>query len=153
MTEGQLKQVIHRKILDALAAPVPDFTRRDVHLPSVPGKAVAVIGMRRTGKTTLLWQILSDRLAGGLPREGCLFFGFEDDRLARTPDGTEELIQVCADLSTPEAESREVRSLLSASGSYPRASQHLIVLDPDTALTLPASIQLHRASTWLLSPS
>jgi hypothetical protein len=43
---------------------------------------VAVIGMRRTGKTCLLWQVIGDRLAGGAGREGLLYFSFEDERLA-----------------------------------------------------------------------
>ena len=29
-------------------------------------KACAVIGMRRAGKTTFLWQLLSERLAAGV---------------------------------------------------------------------------------------
>lgn len=45
-------------------------------------KAIAVIGMRRTGKTTFLWQVLADRLAQGTDRSGLLFFNFEDERLA-----------------------------------------------------------------------
>jgi len=77
-----MRELIRQKIVDSLAAPVPTFTRRDVRLPGVPGKAVAVIGMRRTGKTTFLWQVLSDRLAQGTTREGLLYFSFEDERLA-----------------------------------------------------------------------
>jgi hypothetical protein len=45
------------------------MTRRDVRLPAVRGKALAVIGMRRSGKSTFLWQCLADRLAAGAPRE------------------------------------------------------------------------------------
>ena len=77
-----MRNLIRQKIVDSLAAPLPAFTRRDVRLPQVPGKAVAVIGMRRTGKTTFLWQVLADRLARGTDRAGLLFFGFEDERLA-----------------------------------------------------------------------
>ncbi|MCX5670136.1 MAG: ATP-binding protein [Planctomycetota bacterium] len=77
-----MRDTIRQKIADGLASSPPPFTRRDVRLPRVAGKAVAVIGMRRTGKTTFLWQVLSDRLAAGTPREGLLFFGFEDERLA-----------------------------------------------------------------------
>lgn len=80
--EGQYREVVRQKIVDALAAPTRQLTRRDVWLPSVPGKAIAVIGMRRAGKTSLLWQILADRLAQGTPREGLLYFSFEDERLA-----------------------------------------------------------------------
>jgi predicted AAA+ superfamily ATPase len=78
----QLRRIVRQKVIDGLAADVPAFTRRDVWMPSVPGKAIAVIGMRRAGKTTLLWQVLSDRLDEGAAREGLLYFGFEDERLA-----------------------------------------------------------------------
>jgi len=77
-----MRELIRQKIVDGLAARVPAFTRRDVRLPGVKGKAVAVIGMRRTGKTTFLWQVLADRLAHGTGREGLLYFSFEDERLA-----------------------------------------------------------------------
>lgn len=80
--EGQIREVVRQKILDAEAAPIPRFTRRDVHVPAIPNKAIAVIGMRRTGKTTFLWQVLSDRVRSGTPREGILFFSFDDERLA-----------------------------------------------------------------------
>lgn len=64
---GQLADTIQLKIADGLAARPPPFTRRDVHLPTIPGKALAVIGMRRAGKTYFLWQCLADRLAAGKP--------------------------------------------------------------------------------------
>jgi predicted AAA+ superfamily ATPase len=80
--EEQYRQVVRQKIVDALAAPIPALTRRDVWLPAIPNKATAVIGMRRAGKTSLLWQVLADRLAQGTPREGLLYFSLEDERLA-----------------------------------------------------------------------
>jgi len=80
--EGQFRVIVRQKILDSLAAGPPVFTRRDVRLPKVRGKAIAVLGMRRAGKTTFLWQVLADRLAAGTPREGLLYFSFEDERLA-----------------------------------------------------------------------
>jgi hypothetical protein len=81
--DGQaLRELIRLKIIEALGSAPPAFTRRDVRLPGVPGKAVAVIGMRRSGKTTFLWQVLTDRLRQGTPREGLLYFNFEDERLA-----------------------------------------------------------------------
>ena len=80
--ESQLRSVIRQKIIDAQAVALPELTRRDSWLPQVKGKATAVIGMRRAGKTSLLWQILADRHASGTPREGLLYFSFEDERLA-----------------------------------------------------------------------
>ncbi|WP_291992949.1 AAA family ATPase [Candidatus Accumulibacter sp. ACC003] len=80
--ERQLRSVIHQKIVDSQALALPTLTRRDTWLPSVKGKATAVIGMRRAGKTSLLWQILADRHEQGTAREGLLYFSFEDERLA-----------------------------------------------------------------------
>jgi len=80
--EGQLRAILRQKMLDAQAQPIPAFTRRGVRVPAIPGKAIAITGMRRTGKTTFLWQILSDRVAGGLPREAILYFSFDDERLS-----------------------------------------------------------------------
>ena len=80
--ESQFRDVIRQKIVDSLAAPQQVLTRRDIRLPGIPGKAVTVIGMRRAGKTTFLWQVLADRLAAGIEREGLLYLSFEDERLA-----------------------------------------------------------------------
>lgn len=80
--ESQYRQIVRRKIADGLTLVIPELTRRDVWLPTVRNKAIAVIGMRRAGKTSLLWQILADRFARGTPREGLLYFSFEDERLA-----------------------------------------------------------------------
>lgn len=68
--------------LNAALAPSPSngFTRRDARLPAVPGKAHAVVGMRRAGKTTFLRQLLVERRAS-FPPERALYLSFDDDRL------------------------------------------------------------------------
>lgn len=76
-----MRELIREKIVEATSRPGPSFTRRDVRLPEVPGKAYAVVGARRTGKTTFLWQVLSERLEEGVPREALIFLEFEDERL------------------------------------------------------------------------
>lgn len=76
-----MKEVISSKILDSLSSPMPDFTERDVYLPEIKGKAVAIIGMRRSGKTTLMWQIISKKLGKNIPRKNLLYLNFEDERL------------------------------------------------------------------------
>ncbi len=80
--KGYLRGIIRQKIVDVQASPLPEFTFRDTRVPEVKGKAIAVIGMRRSGKTTLLKQIISERLRQGVPHEGMLYFSFEDERLA-----------------------------------------------------------------------
>lgn len=73
--------VIRQKIADSRNVTIPDYTRRDVYVPGIKGKVLAVIGMRRTGKSTFLWQLLHDRLTRGASRESQLYFSFEDERL------------------------------------------------------------------------
>jgi len=80
-----LHPVLLDKLNAALApAPPPRLTRRDARPPAVPGKVHAVIGMRRTGKTTFLLQLMAERRAS-LPPERALFVSFDDDRLAELP--------------------------------------------------------------------
>ncbi len=78
----QYRTVTRQKIIDSQARSWSVLTQRDVRLPAVAGKAVAVIGMRRAGKTSLLWQVLAQRHAAGVARAGLLYFSFEDERLA-----------------------------------------------------------------------
>jgi len=80
--EGLLADTVARKIQQAQRTTVPSLTRCEVRLPEVAGRAVAVIGMRRAGKSSFLWQLLGDRATAGTPREGLLYFNFEDERLA-----------------------------------------------------------------------
>ncbi|MCL6533051.1 MAG: ATP-binding protein [Armatimonadetes bacterium] len=77
-----LQGILTQKIVESLTMPVPAFTRRDVFVPQIRArKAYAVIGMRRSGKTTYLWQVIADALASGAPRESLVYIDFEDDRL------------------------------------------------------------------------
>ena len=77
-----IQTVLSQQLTDVISTPLPTLTRRDVRLPQVPGKAIAVIGVRRGGKTSFLYQCLADRLAAGQPRDSLLLLGLEDDRLS-----------------------------------------------------------------------
>ena len=79
--QDNYRSAIRQKIVDSIAAPVPVLTARDVWLPAVTNKAIAVIGMRRAGKTSLLWRIVGERLKLGTAREALVYFSFEDERL------------------------------------------------------------------------
>ncbi len=68
----------------AIGDPIPSAaTPRIVHgTPGLPGKATAVVGMRRSGKTTFVHIGRRAKLEAGIPRERLVFVGFEDERLA-----------------------------------------------------------------------
>lgn len=77
---------LHPVLLDKLnAALLPGessrLTPREARLPPVPGKAHAVIGMRRAGKTSFLRQLLAERRANA-PAHTSFYLGFDDDRLS-----------------------------------------------------------------------
>lgn len=73
--------LLRLKLAESLAADSSALTRRDVRLPGIPGKAFAVIGVRRGGKTSFMAQCRADRLAAGRAREAQLQLSLEDERL------------------------------------------------------------------------
>ncbi|HVT44054.1 MAG TPA: ATP-binding protein [Thermoanaerobaculia bacterium] len=76
-----LNPLLAEKLSIALATAEPrDLTLRDARIPSFAGKAHAVIGMRRAGKTTFLHQLLAERRRT-LPIERAIYLSFDDDRL------------------------------------------------------------------------
>jgi len=77
------KDALSEKLADSLVSPLPQVTARRMHgAVSLPGKATAIIGMRRSGKTWYLHQLRQERLASGLPRIRVPYINFEDERLA-----------------------------------------------------------------------
>ena len=60
---------------------LPSFIPRSFVLPEVAGKIVAVIGMRRSGKTYCLFEHQAKLLKNKVKREQILYLNFEDERL------------------------------------------------------------------------
>jgi uncharacterized protein len=73
--------LLRLKLAEALTTPPPTLTRRDIRVPGIPGKALAVIGVRRGGKTSFLHQRRAVKIAQGHPPESQLILGLEDERL------------------------------------------------------------------------
>lgn len=68
-------------IADFHERPLPESTRREVVLPCLEGKVDTVIGMRRTGKTWLMYQQMQEYLEQGVEKERLLYINFDDERL------------------------------------------------------------------------
>ena len=47
-----MREFLRQKMIDGLNTPPQQLTRRSAQLPHVPRKAIAVIGMRRSGNTS-----------------------------------------------------------------------------------------------------
>jgi hypothetical protein len=80
--------------------------------------------------------------------------GYEVDFLARSPDGTTELVQVCADASDPATAEREMRALLEAMAQFPEAKPTLLVMTRDGfPATPPKGVDVKCAWEWMCAPT
>lgn len=94
MTRLISNDTLRLKLEESLAATVPALTPRDIRLPGVPNKALAVIGVRRGGKTSFLYRRIAERLAAGDPPGSHLLVSLEDERLVgMTPEDLGWLIE------------------------------------------------------------
>jgi hypothetical protein len=76
-----MDKLIENLIADFKARKLPDLTRREQTMAFLRGKASAVIGMRRAGKTWFCFQQIEGLLAGGLEPDRVLYLSFGDERL------------------------------------------------------------------------
>lgn len=81
MTRTISNDLLSLTLSESLGAPLPPRTARDVRLPAVPNKALAVIGVRRGGKTSFLYRYIAERLAAGDRPGTHLLVSLEDERL------------------------------------------------------------------------
>jgi hypothetical protein len=79
---------IERLIAEQQERPLPEALSREVRLPDVPGKADALVGMRRSGKTYRLFGEMRALVNRGVPRTRILYLNLEDDRLGSADLGT-----------------------------------------------------------------
>ncbi|MCK5243466.1 ATP-binding protein [bacterium] len=74
---GTIKSII----LDFQEMKLETGVSRRLSIRTVPGKATVCIGVRRSGKSTYLYQIIERFLKRGVLRENILYLNFFDDRL------------------------------------------------------------------------
>lgn len=76
-----MREAIEAVVADFQERPLPALTPREASLPGLPGKADAVIGMRRSGKSYFLFQQIQQLLERSVPRRRMLYVNLEDERL------------------------------------------------------------------------
>ncbi len=75
------RQVLAEQLAGSVRTPPPSHTPRRVYgVTRFPGKATAVVGMRRAGKTTFLHQLRREFMTTGGPSRAP-YVSFEDERL------------------------------------------------------------------------
>lgn len=73
--------VLKEIILDFQEVDLPVGVPRRVDVAPVPGKATVCIGVRRSGKSTFMFQLMQRLQDTGVPRQNILYLNFFDDRL------------------------------------------------------------------------
>jgi uncharacterized protein len=87
MARAISNDVLRLKLSESIAAPLRALTARDIRLPGVANKALAVVGVRRGGKTSFLYRRIADAVAAGEAAETHLLVSLEDERLVgMTPE-------------------------------------------------------------------
>jgi predicted AAA+ superfamily ATPase len=85
---------IDQLIADAQERELPIVSPRLTLMPEASNMARVVIGMRRSGKTYLLFQEMHRLVASGVDRGRILYVNFEDDRLQPLgPDGLSRVLE------------------------------------------------------------
>ncbi len=79
--QARLAALFEQLVADHQTREFPKATPRAVQLPALPGKADVVVGMRRSGKTWLLYDRLAKLEAEGVRRSRTFYLNFEDERL------------------------------------------------------------------------
>ncbi len=77
MNKEQLKYIY----IEAEERSLPQMIPRDFQVPLGSGKVVVLTGIRRSGKTSLLYEAIGRLLAGGIDRARIIYLNLEDDRL------------------------------------------------------------------------
>lgn len=98
MKKETLKQIIR----DFHVAPVPELYGRDLKLPTGTGKIMSLIGPRRSGKTSLLYNVMTELLSHGVPKSSILYLNFEDERLDLATAELDLIIQAYLELYPEE---------------------------------------------------
>jgi hypothetical protein len=75
-----MKDIFKYIINEFIERELPDIKKRDMDIPLYSNKIISLIGIRRSGKTYLLYDLIK-RLRKKISRENIIYINFEDDRL------------------------------------------------------------------------
>ncbi len=73
--------ILREIILDFQEIDLPTGVTRRVEITPVSGKATVCIGVRRSGKSTFMFQLMQQLQDADVPRQNILYLNFFDDRL------------------------------------------------------------------------
>ncbi len=107
-----MKEILRDIIIEFHKSELPALIPRDISIAQLPEdvrKAFVFIGMRRVGKTYLMYQDIHQKIRQGIAKEKILYINFEDDRLSRfTVDDFQTILDVYFQLYPQFADARDL---------------------------------------------
>jgi predicted AAA+ superfamily ATPase len=92
------KELLKLIVRDFQVSPLPKLNRRALEVPLDTGKIVTLVGVRRSGKTSYLFNLIEDLLSRGVPMTRILYINFEDERLDLNTEELDLLLQAYQEL-------------------------------------------------------
>jgi len=92
------KDLLKTIITDSQQRIVPEVWERTLKIPPNSGKIITLAGVRRSGKTYHLFNLINQLRAGGVASERLLHFNFEDERLHLSSSELDLILQVYREL-------------------------------------------------------
>lgn len=90
-------------ISEWLSRGLPETVERDVKVDLSADKIIVIAGVRRAGKTYLLFDIIKKLVAARTPRKNILYINFDDDRLINlTSSDLDDMLSIYLEFSGPE---------------------------------------------------
>ena len=93
-----MKNVLKNIIVNFQTTKLKASLERNVQLPLDSGIIISVIGVRRSGKTYLLYETIKRILESGIPKKKILYINFEDERLTLAHDQLDLILQAYQEL-------------------------------------------------------
>ncbi len=92
------KELLKTIIVDSQRRPLPDVWKRTLKIPVDSGKIITLAGVRRSGKTYHLFNLIQQLKADGVPAERILYLNFEDERWDATSEDLDLILQAYQEL-------------------------------------------------------
>ena len=77
---------------------LPLIKPRELHIPANSGKIVTLCGVRRCGKTYIMYQTIAELMASGVEKRKIIYINFEDERLELSTDELDLILQAYREL-------------------------------------------------------
>jgi hypothetical protein len=92
------KDMLKTIITDSQLKLLPEVWPRTLKLPAGTGKIITLTGVRRSGKTYHLFNLMNRLRSNGVSNEKLLYFNFEDERLHFSPPELDLILQAYQEL-------------------------------------------------------